>query len=185
MKKSLKDKLRKIKMLILDVDGVMTDGRIIMDDKGRELKNFDVRDGHGIKLLQRYGISVAILTGRKSKVVEYRAKDLEIKEVHQKAFNKEEVLEKILQKHKLQSEDVAYMGDDIVDIPVMRRVGFSAAVADSMEIVKKSANYVTKNRGGKGAVREICEMILQAQDKWPKVAERYEFGHKIKKINNS
>ncbi len=185
MKKSLNDKLRKIKMLILDVDGVMTDGRIIMDDKGRELKNFDVRDGHGIKLLQRYGISVAILTGRKSKVVEYRAKDLEIAEVHQKAFNKEIILEKILQKHKLSAKDVAYMGDDIVDIPVMRRVGFSAAVADALGIVKKSANYVTKNRGGKGAVREICEMILQAQDIWPKVAQRYEFDHKIKKIKKS
>lgn len=181
MKKSLKDKLRKIKMLILDVDGVMTDGRIIMDDKGRELKNFDVRDGHGIKLLQRYAINVAILTGRKSKVVEYRAKDLEITEVHQKVFNKEKILEKILQKHKVRAEAVAYIGDDIVDIPVMRRVGFSAAVADAMAIVKKSANYVTKNRGGRGAVREICEMILQAQDKWPQVAQRYEFGHKIKK----
>jgi 3-deoxy-D-manno-octulosonate 8-phosphate phosphatase (KDO 8-P phosphatase) len=181
MKKSLKDKLRKIKMLILDVDGVMTDGRIIMDDKGREIKNFDVRDGHGIKLLQRYGINVAILTGRKSKVVEYRANDLEIGEIHQKAFNKEKVLEKILQKHKLPAKAVAYVGDDIVDIPVLRRVGFSATVADAMEIVKKSANYVTKNRGGRGAVREICEMILQAQDIWPKVAERYEFGYKTKK----
>ncbi len=185
MKKSLNDKLRKIKLLILDVDGVMTDGRIIMDDKGREMKNFDVRDGHGIKLLQRYGINVAILTGRKSKVVEYRAKDLEITEIHQKAFNKEIVLEKILQKNKLSAKDVAYVGDDIVDIPVLRRVGFSAAVADAMEIVKKSADYVTKNRGGRGAVREICEMILQAQDNWPKVAQRYEFGHKIKKIKKS
>jgi 3-deoxy-D-manno-octulosonate 8-phosphate phosphatase (KDO 8-P phosphatase) len=181
MKKNIKDKMRNIKMLILDVDGVMTDGRIIMDDKGRELKNFDVRDGHGIKLLQRYGISVAILTGRKSKVVEHRAKDLDITEIHQKAFNKEIILEKILQKHKLPAKAVAYVGDDIVDIPVMRRVGFSAAVADSMEIVKKSVDYVAKNRGGKGAVREICEMILQAQDIWPKVAQRYEFSHKIKK----
>ena len=181
MKKIIMEKLRKIKMLVLDVDGVMTDGRIIMDDKGREMKNFDVRDGHGIKLLHRYGINVAILTGRKSKVVEYRAKDLEIAEVYQKAFNKEKVLAKILQKHKLSAKAVAYVGDDIVDIPVLRRVGFSAAAADSLEVVKKSVDYVSMRRGGHGAVREICEMLLQAQGKWPEVATRYEFAPKIKK----
>ena len=101
MKKNIKEKLKGIKLLILDVDGVMTDGCIIMDNRGGELKNFDVRDGHGIKILQRYGLKVAILTGRKSKVVEYRAKDLEINDVYQGAFNKKEVLGIILEKHKL------------------------------------------------------------------------------------
>ena len=129
MKKKVKEKLSKIKILILDVDGVMTDGRIIMDDAGRELKNFDVRDGHGLKLLQRYGVRVAIITGRQSKVVEYRAKDLDIKDVYQMVFNKKEVFEKILKKHKLSADEAAYLGDDIVDIPVLIRVGFSAAVA--------------------------------------------------------
>jgi 3-deoxy-D-manno-octulosonate 8-phosphate phosphatase (KDO 8-P phosphatase) len=175
MNRNNKEKLKKIKLLILDVDGVMTDGRIIMDSEGRELKNFDVRDGHGIKMIQRYGIKVAILTGRKSKVVEHRAKDLEIEDVYQKAFNKKEVFEKILQKHKLSNKEVAFMGDDIVDIPVLKIVGFSASVANALDIVKRQVDYITKNSGGRGAVREVCEMILQAQGKWPEIAARYDF----------
>lgn len=175
MKKSFSEKLKKIKLLIMDVDGVMTDGRIIMDDAGHETKNFNVRDGHGIKLLQRYGIPVALLTGRQSKVVTHRARDLEIKEVHQKVFNKKEVFEKILKKHKLSPDEAAFIGDDIVDIPVLKRVGFSVAVADADDMVKKSVHYVAKNKGGQGAVREVCEMILQAQGKWEEVASRYEF----------
>ena len=174
VKKNIKEKLCKIKLLILDVDGVMTDGRIIMDDEGREIKNFNVRDGHGLKLIQRYGIKVAILTGRQSKVVEHRAKDLEIKDVYQKVYNKKEVFDKILKKHKLSANDAAFIGDDIVDIPVLRRVGFSVAVADAADVVKKSVDYVTKNRGGHGAIREVCEMILQAQDKWREIAAKYE-----------
>ena len=175
MKKDIKEKLKRIKLLILDVDGVMTDGRIIMDDEGHEIKNFNVRDGHGLKILQRYGIKVAILTGRQSKVVEHRAKDLEIKDVYQKVFNKKEVFEKILKKHKLSPNEAAFIGDDIVDIPVLRRVGFSIAVADAADVVKKSVDYVAKNRGGRGAIREVCEMILQAQDKWKEIASKYEF----------
>jgi len=175
MKKNIKEKLKKIKMLILDVDGVMTDGRIIMDDEGREIKNFHVRDGHGIKVLQRYGIKVALLTGRKSKVVEYRARDLDIKDVYQKVYNKKEVFEKILKKYKLSAEEAAFIGDDIIDVPVLKSVGFSVAVADAIDVVKKSVHYVTENQGGNGAVREICEMILKAQGKWPEIAARYEF----------
>jgi 3-deoxy-D-manno-octulosonate 8-phosphate phosphatase (KDO 8-P phosphatase) len=175
MKKNIKEKLKGIKLLVLDVDGVMTDGRIIMDSEGREMKNFNVRDGHGIKILQRYGIKVAILTGRQSKVVEYRAKDLEIDDVYQKVFNKKEIFQTILKKHKLSADAVAFMGDDIVDIPVLKSVGFSAAVADAIDVVKKSVDYITQNRGGHGAVREVCEMILKAQGKWPEIAARYEF----------
>ncbi|MDD5344087.1 MAG: HAD family hydrolase [Smithella sp.] len=178
MKKNIQNKLFKIKLLILDVDGVMTDGSIIMDDEGRESKSFNVLDGHGLKMVQRYGIRVAILTGRQSKVVEYRAKDLGITDVYQGALNKKEVFEKIIGKHKLSADEVAYLGDDIVDIPVLKRVGFSAAVADALDVVKKSVNYVTKNKGGHGAVREVCEMILQAQGKWPEVEAKYEFSKK-------
>lgn len=159
----------------MDVDGVMTDGKIIMDDAGHEIKNFNVRDGHGIKLLQRYGIPVAILTGRQSKVVAHRASDLEIKDVHQKVFNKKEVFEEILKQHKLSPDEAAFIGDDIVDIPVLKRVGFSVAVADADDMVKKSVDYIAKNKGGHGAVREVCEMILQAQGKWVEIATRYEF----------
>lgn len=175
MKKDMVEKLRKIKLLIMDVDGVMTDGRIIIDDEGRESKNFNVRDGHGIKILQRYGISVALLTGRQSNVVKHRARDLDIKDVYQKVFNKKEVYEKILKKHKLSPDETAFIGDDIVDIPVLKRAGFAVAVADAEDVVKKSVHYVAKNRGGHGAVREVCEMILQAQGKWADVAARYEF----------
>ena len=175
MKKNIKDKLKKIRMLIMDVDGVMTDGRIIMDDEGRELKNFNVRDGHGIKVLQRFGIKVALLTGRQSKVVMHRAKDLDIKDVYQKVYNKKEVFEKIIRKHKISADEAAFIGDDIIDIPVLNRVGFSVAVADAVDVVKRSVDYVTKQNGGCGAVREVCEMILQAQGKWSEVAAKYEF----------
>jgi 3-deoxy-D-manno-octulosonate 8-phosphate phosphatase (KDO 8-P phosphatase) len=175
IKKNLKEKLKNIKMLILDVDGVMTDGRVIMDDSGREIKHFDVRDGHGIKLIARYGIKVVLLTGRQSEVVLHRAHDLGIKEIYQKVFNKKEVFVKILRKNKLDAAEAAFIGDDIIDIPVLKAAGFSAAVADALDVVKKSVDYVTQNKGGRGAVREVCEMILRAQGKWPEIAAKYEF----------
>jgi 3-deoxy-D-manno-octulosonate 8-phosphate phosphatase (KDO 8-P phosphatase) len=179
MKKKIQEKLKNVKMLILDVDGVMTDGRIIMDDEGRQLKNFNVRDGHGLKIIQRYGIKIAILTGRKSEVVNHRASDLEINDVYQGALNKKEVFKEILLKHNLETSATAFMGDDIIDIPVLKQVGFSAAVADAVDVVKKNVDYVTKNKGGHGAVREVCEMILQAQGKWPEIAEKYEFSSEL------
>jgi 3-deoxy-D-manno-octulosonate 8-phosphate phosphatase (KDO 8-P phosphatase) len=175
MKKKLKDKLKKIKLLILDVDGVLTDGRIVLDDGGREIKFFDVRDGHGLKIIQRYGIKVVLLTGRKSDVVKHRARDLGIKEIYQNVFNKKAIFEKILRKNKIEAEAVAFLGDDIVDIPVLRAVGFSAAVADALTVVKKTADYVTANRGGRGAVRELCDLLMQAQGYWGEIAAKYEF----------
>jgi len=167
-------KIEAVRLFILDVDGVLTDGRIIMDDNGREIKQFDVRDGHGLKLLMRYGIGVVLLTGRKSAVVEHRARDLGIEEVHQGIWNKVEVSESILQNRDLRYDQVAFVGDDIVDIPLLRRVGFSVAVADAAEEVKRIVDFVTQKKGGRGAVREICEIILLAQDKWADVAARYE-----------
>ena len=175
LKKEIQEKLKKIKMLILDVDGVMTDGSIIMDSDGREMKNFNVRDGHGLVMLQRHGIQVAILTGRTSAVVEHRARDLKITEVYQGALNKKEVFAQILEKNNLTPEVIAYLGDDIVDIPVLKMVGFSAAVADALDLVKKTVDYVTVNGGGQGAVREICEMLLMSQGYWTEVAARYDF----------
>jgi 3-deoxy-D-manno-octulosonate 8-phosphate phosphatase (KDO 8-P phosphatase) len=172
--KKLIEKIKKIRLLILDVDGVMTDGKIIMDNMGNELKNFHVRDGHGIKLLMRYDIDVIILTGRKSKVVERRAYDLGIKEVHQGIFNKLEISEEILAKRSLDYDHIAYVGDDIVDVPLLRRAGFSVAVADAAQDVKKCVDYVTKQKGGYGAVREICEIILRGQNKWGDLAKKYE-----------
>jgi 3-deoxy-D-manno-octulosonate 8-phosphate phosphatase (KDO 8-P phosphatase) len=179
MKKKYKEKLKGIKLLLLDVDGVMTDGRIIMDHEGREIKHFDARDGHGLKIIQRYGIGVVLLTGRKSEVVNHRARDLGIKDVYQGLVNKNDALEEILRKHNVPVSAIAFLGDDIVDIPVLKRVGFSAAVADALDIVKKTVDYVTEHKGGRGAVRELCELILQAQGKWPEIAAKYEFTEYI------
>jgi 3-deoxy-D-manno-octulosonate 8-phosphate phosphatase (KDO 8-P phosphatase) len=168
-------KIRSIRLLILDVDGVMTDGRIIMDHAGREIKNFDVKDGHGIKVLMRYGIDVILVTGRRSTVVEHRARDLGIGEVHQGVTNKLEIGDTILRNRSMNYEQIAFVGDDIVDIPLLRRVGFSAAVADAAEDVRECADYVTIRKGGRGAVREVCEIILKAKGEWADVAKRYEF----------
>jgi 3-deoxy-D-manno-octulosonate 8-phosphate phosphatase (KDO 8-P phosphatase) len=179
LKEEIQGKLKKIKMLVLDVDGVMTDGSIIMDSDGREMKNFNVRDGHGLVMIQRHGIQVAILTGRTSTVVDHRARDLKITEVYQGALNKKEIFAQILKKNNLTPETIAYMGDDIVDISVLKLVGFSVAVADALDLVKKTVDYVTVNRGGQGAVREICEMLLMAQSHWPEVAARYDFAELI------
>jgi 3-deoxy-D-manno-octulosonate 8-phosphate phosphatase (KDO 8-P phosphatase) len=179
LKEEIQTKLKKIKMLVLDVDGVMTDGSIIMDSDGREMKNFNVRDGHGLVMIQRHGIQVAILTGRTSAVVDHRARDLKITEVYQGALNKKEIFAQILEKNNLTPETIAYMGDDIVDIPVLKLVGFSVAVADALDLVKKTVDYATVNRGGQGAVREICEMLLMAQGHWPEVAARYDFSELI------
>ena len=172
----LLNKIRRVKLLILDVDGVLTDGRIIIDDAGVESKNFDVKDGHGLKIIMRYGIDVVLLTGRRSQVVERRAADLGITEVHQGIRNKVEALAEILQRRNLAPEETAYAGDDIVDIPLFKRVGFAVAVADAVPEVRQVADYVTGCKGGRGAVRELCEVILQAQELWADVAARYEFA---------
>jgi 3-deoxy-D-manno-octulosonate 8-phosphate phosphatase (KDO 8-P phosphatase) len=167
-------KIKLINYLILDVDGVLTDGSIIIDDLGNETKHFNVRDGHGLKLLMRAGIDIILITGRTSQVVEHRARELGITEVYQGAKNKVEILEEIFRKNNISGESVAYIGDDIVDIPVFKKVGLSVAVADASEHARKSADYISKSNGGQGAVREICEMILMVQGKWDEVAQRYE-----------
>lgn len=172
--KALLLKIKTVKLLILDVDGVLTDGKIIINDQGIETKHFDVRDGHGLKLLMRYEVGVALITGRRSSVVEHRAKDLGIEAVYQGIWNKAETYEEILQKMNLHAEQTAFVGDDIVDIPIMRRVGFAVAVRDAAEETKKIAHYVTKRKGGHGAVREVCELILKAQDHWQDVVKKYQ-----------
>ncbi|MBW2559886.1 MAG: HAD hydrolase family protein [Deltaproteobacteria bacterium] len=174
MDRSLSEKLKKIVLLILDVDGVLTDGKIIIDDLGNESKNFHVRDGHGLKLLMRGGVDVMLLTGRTSQVVKYRADELGIRDVYQGVKDKGKVLREILGEKGLSGECIAYMGDDVVDIPAFRMVGFSVAVADAPGYVKDQADYVTEKKGGTGAVREICEMILNAQGTWSVATARYE-----------
>ncbi len=173
MKRVNRKKLKSVKLLMLDVDGVLTDGKIIYNDRGEEIKAFNVRDGHGLKLLMRAGIEIALITGRKSKVVLHRARDLGIKKVYQGVINKIEIYEKILKEKKLKDIHVGFVGDDLVDIPVLKRVGFSAAVGDAIPEVKKVVDYVASKRGGEGAVREICELLLKVQNKWEGITERY------------
>jgi 3-deoxy-D-manno-octulosonate 8-phosphate phosphatase (KDO 8-P phosphatase) len=172
----LLNKIRRVKLLILDVDGVLTDGRIVIDDAGLESKQFDVKDGHGLKILMRCGIGVVLLTGRRSRVVEHRAADLGITEVHQGIRNKAEAFEAILKRRQIAPEETACVGDDVVDIPLLRRAGFSVAVADAVLEARQVADYVTHHPGGRGAVREVCEVILKAQNRWSDVALRYEFA---------
>ena len=168
-----REKLMPITLLMLDVDGVLTDGTIIYSDSGEEIKSFNVRDGHGLKLVMRAGIEVVLLTARESKVVLHRAKDLGIRDVYQKAIDKLAAYRAMLAEKKIQERNVCYVGDDIIDIPVLRRAGFSVAVADAVPEVKEVVDYVTSQAGGKGAVREMCEMLLKAQGKWEQVTEKY------------
>lgn len=167
------EKLKKIKLLLLDVDGVLTDGKIIIDDNGTESKAFNVRDGHGLKMLKRTDVQVGIITGRKSHVVEHRAKELGIEILYQGVRNKLEPYEEILNNLSLSDEQIAYVGDDIVDLPVMRRVGASFTVGDASVDVKKYADYTLSFGGGNGAVREVCELILRSQDNWRELTSRY------------
>ncbi|MFQ5455679.1 MAG: KdsC family phosphatase [Nitrospirota bacterium] len=157
------EKIKRIRFLLLDVDGVMTDGRIYIDSEGRESKSFNIYDGHGIYLLQEAGIKVGIITGRRSKVVDIRAKELGIDEVHQMAIDKGRVYESILSKYKLRDEEVAYMGDDLIDIPVLKRTGLSISVANAVKEVKDISDIITDKEGGYGAVREITDLILNVQ----------------------
>ena len=172
-RKTVEDRLKNIKLLLLDVDGVMTDGRIIFDSNGIESKFFNVKDGHGIKLLQRAGVEVGIVSGRKSQVVTNRAAELGIERVFQGTLDKLAVYREILKDTGLGDFQIAFMGDDVIDIPVMRLVGFAAAPADAVEEVFPYAHFVARNRGGWGAVRELCDLILKGQGAWETVTAKY------------
>jgi 2-dehydro-3-deoxyphosphooctonate aldolase (KDO 8-P synthase) len=169
----LEEKLKKIRLLLFDVDGVLTDGRITFGSGDLEIKSFDVRDGHGIKIAMRSGLEVALVTGRTSEVVLKRARDLEISRVYQGVWDKKPVLAELMESLNLRPEEVAVIGDDVVDIPLLRRVGVGFSVADAPEEVRMAADYVTTRRGGRGAAREMVEVILKAQGKWNSALARY------------
>lgn len=171
--KDAKKRASRVKILIMDVDGVLTDGRIVIDDKGVESKFFDVRDGHGVKMLGRAGIRTAIVTGRSSRVVKHRAKELSIDYLYQGAIDKRKTVEKILKGAGLSGDDAAYIGDDLIDIPAMKMVGLAVAVADSVDEVLKAADIITEKPGGRGAVREIVEFILKSRGEWEESTKRY------------
>jgi 3-deoxy-D-manno-octulosonate 8-phosphate phosphatase (KDO 8-P phosphatase) len=170
---TLLERARRTRLLMMDVDGVLTDGRIIQDCHGHELKVFDVKDGHGIVMAHRAKLRTALISGRQSETITHRAEELGIELVFQKIWNKLEVYEKILVDTKLTHDEVAYVGDDLIDIPLLRRVGLAVAVADAVDEVKATAHLITQRPGGQGAVREVIELILKAQGHWDSLIERY------------
>ena len=166
-------RVERVKLVALDVDGVLTDGRLFYHDDGTESKAFDVRDGHGTKMLKQAGIETVLISGRSCPLVDKRASDLGITEVVQGVRDKVPVLEKITSQKSLKFEEAAFVGDDVVDLTVMNRVGFAVAVADASEYLFAVAHYVTLAPGGRGAVREVAELILGVQGLWDKVASPY------------
>ena len=156
-----------IRLLILDVDGVLTDGRLYFDAKGETLKVFHVRDGHGLKMAQRAGIELAFVSGRRSDAAYHRAKELGISRFHEGVRDKVAVLEEMMAAMQIEASQVAAVGDDLVDLPIMGRAGLAVAVADAVPEVIAAAHWVTNNPGGRGAVREVCDLVLKAKGKWP------------------
>jgi len=173
MTRTPKVNLADIELLVLDVDGVLTDGNLIINGDGSESKVFNTLDGHGIRLWRRTGLKVAFLSGRTSKPTELRAKQLEVDYCIQESHNKLPDVEKLIGRLGLAPENVAYLGDDLPDLPVIRYVGFGVAVANAVDKVKKEADFITKRSGGSGAVREVIEYILKSSGKWDELIERY------------
>ncbi|MEE8388155.1 MAG: 3-deoxy-manno-octulosonate-8-phosphatase KdsC [Acidiferrobacterales bacterium] len=164
---------QKIKLAIFDVDGVLTTGALFLGDDGQEYKAFNSRDGLGMKMLAANGVDTAIITGRMSRVVEHRANDIKIRHLYQGALEKLPVYEKLIMDLGLQHDEVAFVGDDIVDLPIMLRVGLSVAVADGHPLVKEHSHWITPSNGGCGAAREFCEMMMFAQGNYAEEMKRY------------
>lgn len=160
-------------MFIMDVDGVLTDGRIVLGSQGEEFKFFYVQDGVGIILAHRAGLKTAIISARKSEVTERRARELGMNDVYQVEDGKEEAYERILQDYRLQDEEVAYIGDDLHDLPLLKRAGLAVSVPNGRDEVKEITHWTTKAAGGQGAVREAIEVILKSQGKWEEVTAKY------------
>jgi len=173
MPSDIQNKAAAIKLVVFDVDGVMTDGRLYFSSLGDEVKAFNVKDGLGIKLLQEAGIATAIITGRTSQLVIKRATDLGITHLQQGREDKVMALKELLEKIDLPIESVAYMGDDLPDLAAIRYAGLGATVADALPIVVEHADWQAKYNGGEGAVRELCEMILSAQGQLDRLHQRY------------
>jgi 3-deoxy-D-manno-octulosonate 8-phosphate phosphatase (KDO 8-P phosphatase) len=156
------EKAARIKLVIFDVDGVLTDGRLFYGDDGQEYKAFHSRDGHGMKMLQKSGVEIGIITGRNSKVVTHRMADLGVQHVYQGKLEKLPAFEELITKLGVAADEVAYVGDDVVDLPIMLRVGLAIAVADAHHVVIKHAHWQTGHGGGAGAARDVCELIMEA-----------------------
>ncbi len=165
-KKELLKKAANIKLAVFDVDGVLTDGKLILGESGNEYKSFHVRDGHGLVMLLESGCKIAVITARSSKIVAERMASLGIEYVYQGEKDKGARLMQLIDELGLQREQVAYVGDDVIDLPAMIKVGLPIAVADARPEVKENADWITEERGGQGAVREVCELIMKAQGKF-------------------
>jgi 3-deoxy-D-manno-octulosonate 8-phosphate phosphatase (KDO 8-P phosphatase) len=163
MRKDLQERMRRLKLMIFDVDGVLTDGTLYYSETGAELKAFNARDGHGIKMLKESGVEIAILSARRSRAVDARAAELGLTLVEQGAGDKGKAFESLIARVRVPAEAAGYMGDDLVDLPALSRCGFAASVPEAPESVRKRAHLVTRAPGGRGAVREVCELIMRAQ----------------------
>jgi 3-deoxy-D-manno-octulosonate 8-phosphate phosphatase (KDO 8-P phosphatase) len=181
MKKKKQTALENIEMLVLDIDGVMTDGSLIINSDGSESKKFNSLDGHGIRLWKRAGKKVAFLSGRKSEPVIHRAEQLEVDYVLENCFDKLDELKKLISQSNIPAGKIAYIGDDLPDLPAIRCVGFSAVVANAVDEVKQYADYVTVAKGGCGAVREVIEYILKSSGIWDKLIRKYLVTEKLDK----
>jgi len=161
----MKNNLKKIKLILLDVDGVLTDGRIIKGSNGFEILEFHVHDGVGIVLAKKAGYLIGIISGRDSEIIHERGAYLGIDEIHTNVFYKTEPYEKILKKYNLTDQEVCYVGDELLDLPILERVGFSVAPSNAIKDIKQSVDYITKAPGGNGAVREVIDLILEKTGK--------------------
>ena len=168
-----KEKLANIKLLLLDVDGVLTDGKITYTDIGEEIKSFNSKDGLGIRLLIESGIKVGIITGRKSGALTHRCENLGIDLLFDGVIDKVKAFNKILYKTKISASETAFAGDDLPDLPVMKRAGLSIAPADAPPYIQEHADIITRQKGGEGAIREICDEILKAKNKWDMIINKY------------
>lgn len=171
-------RIKRIKLVLMDCDGVLTDGRIMLSSDSDEQKSFHTRDGHGIVLLHRAGIKTGIISGRTSSLLERRALELGMNILRQGTWNKTKDFEEVLQEANIKEDETAFIGDDVTDIPLMLRVGLAVAVADAVEETKDAAHYVTTLNGGFGAVREVADLILKTQGHWEELMKRY-----ISKVN--
>ena len=163
----------RVRWILLDSDGVLTDGRLYTGANGEDMRAFSVKDGHGIRMAQQAGLSLGVISGRRSKALELRAAELDFEEVHQGVHDKLALFEEILVRRKVRAEEVCFVGDDLIDLLPMRQAGFAVAPADAVDEVREAAHWVTSKNGGDGAVRETLDLILKACGKWDEVTRRY------------
>jgi len=174
MDEILSQKAKRVKLLLLDVDGVLTDGMIVYDSRGHDMKFFDVHDGMGVYLLKKAGIPTILITAKGSRAIKPRARDMQVETVFENVSPKSAALDKILKKYKVSADQICFAGDDLVDLCLMDKVGFAVAVFNACPEIKQRAAYITLREGGRGAVREIAELILKAQGKWQDLVSTYD-----------